>query len=480
MGERKAGAANVHADREQVEEIQRYAQAVGAELVILAPELDVSGGAPLEQRPSLLAAIEGVERGEFDGIVVSYLSRLGRNVREQLRAWDRVEAAGGRIICVRENFDTSTPHGRLHRTFMLGIAEHELDLHKERFERLREWATEAGIWQRRQTPRGYDRDPATRRLVPNQQAAEVQAAFRDHAAGTSVRALAARLAMTPAGIRHLLSNRVYLGELKVGRHVNPAAHPALVDEATFALCQANRPRPPRRVTEGPALLAGLVRCAGCGHVMTRAVTQRVVYVCTGRHSGGDCPAPAAITLANLDAHVEQIALAELEQLTATATHPNDTVSRAREVLARAERELAAYVEAISAAQVGARVFAEGARQRQQAVDAANAELQAAFEADALPRIRNAAHDWPTLTAQERNALLRSLLAGVIVRRAGRPGRAVPVEERVRVLRHGFDLELPQRSGSAPLGIHPLPLPHPDHPDVLRLASTQDRLVATGG
>jgi DNA invertase Pin-like site-specific DNA recombinase len=144
----------------------------------MPPELDVSGGLPLERRPSLLAAVEGVERGEFAGIIVAYLSRLGRNVREQLRAWDRVEAAGGRIIVVREGIDTSTPAGRMHRTILLAIAENEREQHVERFEERRRKATEAGIWQRRQTPLGYDRDERTRRLVANDDAPRVRAAFR--------------------------------------------------------------------------------------------------------------------------------------------------------------------------------------------------------------------------------------------------------------------------------------------------------------
>src|SRR4051812_29070402 len=153
VGDRKGD--RFHADQEQIEDIERAVAAMpGARVELLPPELDVSGGLPLERRPSLLAAVEGVERGEYAGIVVSYLSRLGRNVREQLRAWDRVEAAGGRIIVVREGIDTSTPTGRLQRLMLLGIAEHERELHVERFAERTRRATEAGIWQRRQLPLG--------------------------------------------------------------------------------------------------------------------------------------------------------------------------------------------------------------------------------------------------------------------------------------------------------------------------------------
>jgi DNA invertase Pin-like site-specific DNA recombinase len=104
MGSRRAGAADFHADRDQVALIERAVPS-GDRLELLPAELNVSGGLPLEQRPSLLAAVEGVERGLYAGIIVGYLSRLGRSVREQLRTYDRVHAAGGRIIVAQEGID---------------------------------------------------------------------------------------------------------------------------------------------------------------------------------------------------------------------------------------------------------------------------------------------------------------------------------------------------------------------------------------
>src|SRR5262245_52908380 len=129
MAGRRADSDRFHADREQLDPIERWAAARGVALEVMPPELGVSGGLPLEQRPSLMRAIEGVEGGEFAGLVVAYLSRLGRNVAEQLRAWDRVEAAGGQIVTIREGIDTSTASGRLHRNLLLSIDAHEREVH---------------------------------------------------------------------------------------------------------------------------------------------------------------------------------------------------------------------------------------------------------------------------------------------------------------------------------------------------------------
>jgi DNA invertase Pin-like site-specific DNA recombinase len=472
MGARKAGDANVHADRDQLAAIEQHARAHGATLVVLDPELDVSGGLPLEQRPSLLRAIEGVERGEFNGVIVAYLSRFGRSVREQLAAWDRIEAAGGRVIVVQEGIDTSTPSGRLHRNVLLSIAEHERELHAERFGNLRRWATDAGIWQRRQTPLGYRRNPQTRKLEPDVDARRVQRAFVLRGAGSSISAIADDLGMTPGGARQLLRNRVYLGELRVGEHVNPAAHEPLVTIDVFEAAQISVPRPGRNVDRAPALLAGLARCAGCGHVMSRQTTARVVYSCARRHSGGQCPEPAAVTAALLDAHVETIALAELERLR-ISTSERGSLDDARAALAAAERELNAFVSAVSAADIGAAAFGAGARQRQDAVDAARERLRVQLAAQpVVPDVGSGADVWQQLDGHARNALLRALLEAVVVRRGGGRGSRTPLAERVRVIAYGAGLVNGRRTDpNAARTITALPFLDLDDERVLRVAGS---------
>src|SRR3954452_2984409 len=320
------GGDSLHADQEQVQEIERYAAAHGAEVEFMAPEMSVSGGKPIDERPSLRAAIEGVERGDYTGVVVAYLSRLSRS-RSGLAIWERVERAGGRVHCAHENLDTSTPNGRFIRDIHLANAVREREEHADRHAKRRRETVAAGIWRQHQTPRGYrfqgpaDEDGRcrgkARRLLPGTDAEEVARIFRDRQAGASISSLARRLGMTTSGVRALLRNRVYLGELRDGAYVNADAQPPIVDAATFAAVQSDASRPSRSF-DGPALLAGLVRCSGCGHVMSRATAARVVYNCPVLHSGARCPAPASVTAALLDAHVERIALAELERLSVSA------------------------------------------------------------------------------------------------------------------------------------------------------------------
>lgn len=55
----------------------------GLELLVVHEELDVSGGAALEERAGLSAAVDAVERGEADVVMVAYFDRLFRELRVQ-------------------------------------------------------------------------------------------------------------------------------------------------------------------------------------------------------------------------------------------------------------------------------------------------------------------------------------------------------------------------------------------------------------
>src|SRR3954468_11333557 len=83
MGARKTGADDFHSERDQVAAMREAVSKIGGTLDVLPSAPDVSGGLPLEQRPALRAAVEGVESGRYSGVVVAYQSRLGRDVEQE-------------------------------------------------------------------------------------------------------------------------------------------------------------------------------------------------------------------------------------------------------------------------------------------------------------------------------------------------------------------------------------------------------------
>ena len=90
-----------HSLEVQIEAAGRWARDRGERLAgAPIPEIDVSGRLP-SKRPGLLAAIEMIEAGRADQLVVAYFDRLVRSLKVQLEVIERVERAGGEILRAR-------------------------------------------------------------------------------------------------------------------------------------------------------------------------------------------------------------------------------------------------------------------------------------------------------------------------------------------------------------------------------------------
>jgi site-specific DNA recombinase len=90
----------------QREEIGRAAAREGLEIVEVIEELAASGGG--STRPGGNRALEMVGSGDAGAVVVWNLARFTRSVRDFLEAWDRIEAAGGRVVSACEDRRTSS------------------------------------------------------------------------------------------------------------------------------------------------------------------------------------------------------------------------------------------------------------------------------------------------------------------------------------------------------------------------------------
>ena len=455
----------------QREQIETWARLRGVALGPAQTDLDETGG--VLRRPGLDAILDRIKSGETGGIVVARLDRLSRaGVADALKLVDEIETHGGQLAAVDLGIDPTTMFGEFALTLMLGLARMERRRIAETWTTAQERAVKRGVHIASKPPTGYVRDEGGRLAVANRAHADAVAeAFRLRARGGSWQQVAdhlnAQAVPSPYGptnwhtgsVQHIIKNPAYLGEARSGRHTNAEAHEALIDRATFEAAQAARGATPR--SSDPALLAGLIRCASCRYALKpdrmslRSGDRARIYRCRGRHAGGTCEHRPAALASVIEPHVERLffeAVGALEAAPTTSIEVEDAAS----ALEVAERDLTAFRDDERIVGVlGQDGYVEGLQVRKAAVDDARARLgDLAGAGGSLPDRATLEATWPDLDVKERNHLLRSAIDAIFMR----PGRDLPIEDRVLILFRGeAPDDLPGR-GQKPQPIRPFAWP----------------------
>lgn len=403
---------------------------------------------------------------------VAKLDRFGRSLVDGLTAINRITEAGGNVVSVADGLDFHTDTGRLLLRLMLSLAEWELDRVRTVWASAQEQAIGRGVHMG-SVPLGYRRKRDGRLVSDPKHAPLMVELFGRRAEGEGVTALARDLTdrrvptyhgaprWSSQSVRGMLRRRVYLGEVRHGPFVNASAHEPLIDAATWQAAQTPIAGGGRARRAEPALLHGLLRCGGCGRVLTTKTDdrgtqrERVVYHCMKRSSAGLCPAPAAIADSRIEPYVEAVMWGELG-------HGAGRSARARlrsaEQLAETRRhELEAYRDNPRLLDtLGTECFASGLAVRTRREEGALLDLAHARTAlDALgPSVDELHRRWTRLSLKQKRKAIAATIDTAFVS-SGR-GRA----ERIWAM----------PSGSAPADLVPpaprvMPAPRPFSPAV---------------
>lgn len=116
----------------QIEALLQEAARLGLSVSPERVYVDDGVSGSLTTRPAFDRLRAMIQAREICAVLVTKLDRLGRNARGVLEFYDIAESSGVRIIVTDQGIDTGTPVGRLTRTFLLGMAEFERDLIRER------------------------------------------------------------------------------------------------------------------------------------------------------------------------------------------------------------------------------------------------------------------------------------------------------------------------------------------------------------
>ena len=255
------------------------------------------------QRPGLVRLMADIAAGKVNVIVVYKVDRLTRSLADFARIVDVLDAAGASFVSVTQSFNTTTSMGRLTLNVLLSFAQFEREVTGERIRDKIAASKRKGMWMGGPVPLGYD--VIDRKLVVNEaEAAQVRHIMHRYLEVGSVRPMVDELAaagfrtklrplrngtsiggvpFSRGGLFHLLSNCVYVGDVRHKDITYDGAHDAIVDREVWDRVQAaladKAPARTRRANiRHPSILAGLVH-DGHGRKMTpsHAVKQAKRY-----------------------------------------------------------------------------------------------------------------------------------------------------------------------------------------------------------
>ena len=354
------------------------------------------------QRPAFQQMISDMENGEIGIIVTKDLSRLGRNqLHTGLYIEERFPMFGVRYIAINDNVDTDSSESNDLMPFKNLFNEWFIRDTSRKIRAVLKAKAERGERLGTRAPYGYRKDPDTKKLIVDEDAAVIVRRIFAMCAGGSGPSQIARIlkkeqiltptmyAYTRYGITHtcldtahpynwsdsaianLLENEIYLGNTVTMKHSSRSykdkrrvehpreecmvfenTHPALITREVWDIVQRVR-KNKRRLTkmEEQNKYSGLVFCADCGSnmVLHRAHTMSASYnhfTCRTYKKDGEACTGHYIRECVLD----EIVLEDLRRVTSAAReHPEkfaayigskQSIELQREIR-RQEKELAA-------------------------------------------------------------------------------------------------------------------------------------------
>jgi site-specific DNA recombinase len=273
---------SLHAQREASEAFIKSQQGEGWRMVKTAYDDGGLSGGNME-RPALQRLLDDIRHGLIDVVVVYKVDRLTRSLADFAKMVEVFDAQGVSFVAVTQQFNTTTSMGRLTLNVLLSFAQFEREVTGERIRDKIAASKRKGIWMGGCPPIGYD--VCDRRLVINQADAEtVRQIYHRYLKTGSVPKLkkaldrdgvVSKVRMSRKGNRsgglsfsrgalyELLSNPIYIGEIRHKQERHPGQHEAILDRGLWdkvqrRLLSGNARTAEPRTKVSPSPLAGKV------------------------------------------------------------------------------------------------------------------------------------------------------------------------------------------------------------------------------
>ena len=274
-------------------------------------------GKSVEGRPEFQRMMKYIEAGDnVDFVLVFKLSRFGRNAADVLSSLQRMQDYGVNLICVQDGIDSSKDSGKLVISVLAAVTEIERENILNQTMAGRREKARQGKWNGGQAPYGYKLEKGVLIIVP-EEAEHIRMIYDMYLNQNMGLAYIAHYLtdrgyrkarykngklkeFTPAFIKGVLDNPVYMGKIAYGRrrtekvegtrndyHIVKQAdyglydglHEAIIPEETWMKVRERRlttgvPNEKRYSLDHVHVLSGLLKCPVCGEGMYGNVNRK--------------------------------------------------------------------------------------------------------------------------------------------------------------------------------------------------------------
>ena len=384
-----------------------------------------------------------VESGLYDGVVCVEIERLSRgNPADQFEILETFKSSKTKVYTLNKVYDLNNEElDEEIFEFALFMSRREYKVIKRRLLRGRLQSQREGYFIGSNIPYGYDKVKQGRGfvLVPNDKAENVKLIFKMIIDGYTVREITNYLnatGITPHSavawcdelVRKVIRNQTYTGKIyaKAQTITYEGKHEAIIDSETFALANSKIKGNPRTKKDYALVnpLAGLVRCASCGHMMRLAVKKGRPSYLNCRYNY--CPTHTA--------RLEKVESRLLEELKAELANFNyfleseseekeekkrrdKELSRLKNELKKKKEQLAKTCDLLESGVYSVDLYKERSQVINENIDNINKNIDkletAARDRNEaallIPNLNKVLETYPTLSPADKNKLLKSII-----------------------------------------------------------------------
>lgn len=182
-------------------------------------------------RPILKSMLRDAELGKFNAIFIYRLDRFSRSLKDLIETIERLKEWNIEFISYQDKIETTSASGKLIFHIMSAFAEFERNITGERTKFTMKRSAEKGMIVTR-APFGYK--ISNKKLIPSDNSYQVEKMFLEFVGSKiSLTKLSKKYGLSVNGLKKVLSNESYLGQIKYDGKVYQGIHKPLVSLILF-------------------------------------------------------------------------------------------------------------------------------------------------------------------------------------------------------------------------------------------------------